>query len=77
MSESDQFDAYAAQFRAEADQASLDNVRGRCLRAASAWEARAATSRRTEASRARRAAGVVDTPVGDPALTSGQAPILP
>ena len=70
MPESDQFDALAARFRTEADEAPLANVRDRCLRAAAAWEARANTSRRTEASRARRAAGVTDDPIGDPTLVA-------
>ena len=56
MAESDQFDLHAARFRAEAAEATLDNVRDRCLRAAAAWEARASSSRRTELSRAKRAA---------------------
>ena len=56
MADSDQFDLQAARFRAEAAEATLDNVRDRCLRSAAAWEARAATSRRTETSRAQRAA---------------------
>lgn len=56
MSDSDLFDAHATRFRAEAAEATLDNVRDRCLRAANAWEARALTSRRTEQSRAKRAA---------------------
>lgn len=56
MAESDQFEAHAARFRAEAAEATLDNVRDRCLRAAAAWDARALSSRRTEVSRAKRAA---------------------
>lgn len=68
MAESDQFEVHAARFRAEAEQATLDNVRDRCLRAAAAWDARAVTSRRTEQSRAKRAA--------DTAAKSADLPVL-
>jgi hypothetical protein len=67
MAESEQFAAFAQRFRTEADEATLANVRDRCLRAADAWEKRANTSRQTEASRAQReaataAARVVEVP---------------
>ncbi len=48
--------ARAAAARAEADSASLDNVRDRCLRAAGAWEAMAARAHRSDVFRARQAA---------------------
>jgi hypothetical protein len=56
MSESEQFAAHAARFRAEAEEATLDNVRDRCLRAAAAWDLRAESSRRTTAAREQREA---------------------
>ncbi len=52
----DQFAARAEEARAEADAATLDNVRDRCLRAAAAWEAMAARARRTDVLRARQLA---------------------
>ena len=42
----------AEQARAEADQATLDNVRERCLRAEAAWMEMAARADRTEKMRA-------------------------
>ena len=42
----------AAAARRDADAASLDNVRDRCLRAAAAWDAMAARAARTERGRA-------------------------
>lgn len=57
MTESEQFAAYADRFRAEALETELENVRDRCLRAATAWDARAAVSRRTAAARLEREAG--------------------
>jgi hypothetical protein len=56
MAESEQFAAHATRFRTEAEEATLDNVRDRCLRAAAAWESRAVSARRTETSRAQREA---------------------
>jgi hypothetical protein len=42
----------AAEARRDADAATLDNVRDRCLRSASAWEGMAARVERTERMRA-------------------------
>jgi hypothetical protein len=63
----DFFTARAAEARAEADLATLANVRDRCLRAATAWDHMADRAARTEkqraqseeARRARDAAAVV------------------
>jgi hypothetical protein len=52
----DQFSARAEEARAEADAATLANVRDRCLRAAAAWEAMAARARRTDLMRAKQLA---------------------
>jgi hypothetical protein len=52
----DFYTARAAEARADAEAATLDNVRDRCLRAAGAWEAMAARAHRTEVARARQAA---------------------
>ena len=46
----------AAEARADADAATLDNVRDRCLRAATAWEAMAARAHRSDTFRAKQAA---------------------
>lgn len=48
----DFFVARAAEARADADAASLDNVRDRCLRAAAAWDSMAARAERGERLRA-------------------------
>ena len=48
--------ARAAQCRADADAATLDNVRDRCLRAEAAWAAMAERSERTDHLRASREA---------------------
>lgn len=48
--------ARAADARADADAATLDNVRERCLRAAAAWEDMAARAERTDKARAKTAA---------------------
>ena len=48
--------ARAVEARAEAESATLDNVRDRCLRAAVAWETMAARVHRTEVYRAAHAA---------------------
>jgi len=47
----DFYRARAAQCRAEADEATLDNVRDRCLRAEDAWNRMADRVARTEAMR--------------------------
>lgn len=44
--------ARAAEARADADRAQLDNVRDRCLRAAAAWQAMADRAQRTDNFRA-------------------------
>jgi hypothetical protein len=50
------YSARAAEARAAADSATLDNVRDRCIRSALAWEDMAARASRTEAVRARTVA---------------------
>ena len=53
------YDFYAAravEARADADAATLDNVRDRCLRAAAAWDAMASRAMRAETMRAKLAA---------------------
>jgi hypothetical protein len=52
----DFYEARAADARSEAAAATLDNVRDRCLRAASAWEAMAARAHRGDTFRAKLAA---------------------
>ena len=51
MRESQLFFTRAAECREQADAATLDNVRERCLRAEAAWTAMAERSLRTETSR--------------------------
>jgi hypothetical protein len=53
MSQHDFYIARAAEARAEAAAASLDNVRQRCLRSEAAWSEMAARAARTERMRAR------------------------
>jgi hypothetical protein len=48
--------ARAAEARNDAEAATLDNVRERCMRAATAWEAMAARAHRSDAFRAKQAA---------------------
>jgi hypothetical protein len=55
-SQHDFFLARAADARSEATAATLDNVRDRCLRAATAWDAMAARARKTEVLRAKNEA---------------------
>jgi len=55
MNESSLYRARAEQCRAEADAATLENVRERCLRAESAWLAMAERGERTDAMRLSRA----------------------
>jgi hypothetical protein len=52
----DFYAARAADARTEAQAATLDNVRDRCLRAASAWEAMADRAERGDKFRAKQAA---------------------
>ena len=56
MSNLDFYLARAAEARADADNASLDNVRDRCLRAAAAWDAMAQRAHRGDTFRAKLAA---------------------
>ncbi|MBB3693241.1 hypothetical protein [Sphingomonas sp. BK580] len=58
MRDSETFTANAARCREEADAATLDNVRDRCLRAEAAWVAMASRSRRSERARDERVATV-------------------
>ena len=53
MSQHDFYLARAAEARAEAAAAKLDNVRQRCLRSEAAWSEMAARAARTERMRAR------------------------
>ena len=53
MSQHDFYRTRAAECRAEAEAATLDNVRQRCLRAEAAWSEMAARAARTERMRAR------------------------
>ena len=48
MTDRETYLARAAQARAEADAATLDNVRERCLRSEAAWAEMAARAKRTE-----------------------------
>ena len=48
MTDRETYLARAAESRAEADAATLDNVRDRCLRSEAAWNAMAARAERTE-----------------------------
>jgi len=48
--------ARAEEARADAERASLDNVRDRCLRAAAAWDAMAQRARRTDTMREKQEA---------------------
>ena len=54
--QADFYSARAAEARADANAASLANVRDRCLRAAEAWEAMAARAHRSDVMRERQAA---------------------
>ncbi|WP_174278889.1 hypothetical protein [Sphingomonas bacterium] len=61
MSEAETFAAHASRCRAEADAATLDNVRDRALRAEAAWAIMAERSRKTQASRdAKQARALTD-----------------
>jgi phage shock protein A len=57
--DSETFTANATRCREEADSATLDNVRDRCLRAEAAWSAMASRSRRSEKARDERVATAV------------------
>ena len=48
MTDRETYLARAAQARADADAATLDNVRDRCLRSEAAWAEMAARAKRTE-----------------------------
>jgi hypothetical protein len=54
MTDRETFLARAAEARAAADAAQLDNVRDRCLRSEAAWSEMAARAERTEKMRAAR-----------------------
>lgn len=54
MTDRETFLARAAEARADADAAMLDNVRDRCLRSEAAWSEMAARAERTEKMRAAR-----------------------
>ena len=54
MTDRETFLARAAEARADADLAMLDNVRDRCLRSEAAWSEMAARAERTEKMRAAR-----------------------
>jgi hypothetical protein len=56
MSQHEFYATRAAEARTDAGNATLDNVRDRCLRAAAAWEAMAARAGRNDAFRAKQAA---------------------
>ena len=56
MSQHDFYAARAAEAHADAERATLHNVRDRCLRAAAAWEAMAARAHRSDIFRAKQAA---------------------
>jgi hypothetical protein len=56
LNQQDLYAARAAEARSDAEAATLDNVRDRCLRAASAWEAMAARAQRGDDFRAKQAA---------------------
>jgi len=68
MTDRETFLARAAEARANADSAMLDNVRDRCLRSEAAWSEMAARAERTEKMRAARdaekAAMIVAMPIG-------------
>ncbi len=53
MSQHDFYIARAAEARSEADAATLDNVRNRCLRSEAAWNDMASRAARTERMRAK------------------------
>ena len=56
MNQHDFYTARAAEARADADRATLHNVRERCLRAAAAWDAMASRAHRNDTFRAKLAA---------------------
>ena len=57
--------ARAAEANAEAEKATLDNVRERCLRAEAAWSAMAARAERSDKARAKAAADKASTALAD------------
>ena len=60
MRDSDTFAAHAARCHQEAEDATLDNVRDRALRAEAAWAIMAARSLKTEAARDAREARTLE-----------------
>ncbi|PZQ63166.1 MAG: hypothetical protein DI544_01925 [Sphingomonas taxi] len=65
MKEYERYEAIAAQHRQDAQDATLDNVRDRCLRSEETWSKMAAQARRTERRREERAG--VTPAIADPA----------
>ena len=66
MSDRQTFLSRAAEARADADAALLDNVRERCLRSEAAWSEMAARAERTENMRAaREAEKAAEKPLAD------------
>lgn len=66
MRDSDMYAERAKACRAEADAATLENVRERCLRAESAWAAMATRADRTEKARDARDRKIeIDTLIAD------------
>lgn len=75
MTDRETYLARAAEARADADAANLDNVRDRCLRSAEAWNAMATRAERTEKMRAtlqaHKAAEVSDSVNVEEAVANG------
>jgi hypothetical protein len=69
MTDRETYLARAAEARADADAAKLDNVRERCMRSAEAWNAMAVRAERTEKMRAtlvaHKAAELADSAVSE------------
>jgi len=63
MSQHHSYREHAAQARADADAATLDNVRDRCLRAEAAWLAMAERQQRIDTARAERDAPKIANPL--------------
>ena len=67
----DFYRARAAEARSDAEAASLENVRQRCLRAAAAWEDMADRAARTDRMRARQEADKAAATAAAPLATAG------
>ena len=77
MTDRETFLARAAEARADADSAMLDNVRDRCLRSEAAWSEMAARAERTEKMRAARdaeKAAMAAAPVPLPPMLQPSSP---